>query len=297
MSFYWVNLGTSFKEVDKYRFLWAPAYTLQANGKKAVDSGWKHVPEVKKGDVVFCHKNGEIIYIAVAKTDAYPSIRPESRTFNKWKSEGFKIDVDLEVLNTPINTKDFKDALIRLYNDRCSPKLFSVEQQATQNYMISIPDGAGALLLDAIGEISLAIQAKVNDSSPSNNPTEREAIVKSRIGQGKFRDGVFKVWGGICPVTNIDIPELLIASHILPWQLSNDNEKLDKFNGLPLSPSIDKLFDKGYVSFSDKGCLLVSENLPDYVLERLGINSEIKLAGLKKEHLYYLERHREIFGF
>lgn len=300
MSFYWVNLGGSYKEVAEFKFLWAPAYTLNANNRKVVDAGWKHVPEVRKNDIIFCHEDGRIIYVAVAKTDAFSSERPENRTFQQWKREGFRIDVDLVILDVAISTIDFKDTLFRLYNERCSPRLFTVKQHATQNYMISIPDGAGALLLDAIGEVSIIVQAKASQtkSADSNgNATERESLIKSRVGQGKFRKDVLLLWNGVCPVTGIDLPDLLIASHILPWQLANDSERLDKFNGLLLSPSIDKLFDKGYISFSNEGKLLVNKNLPEDTLRKLGIDINKKLYGLHNNHLSYLKLHRSIFGF
>ncbi|MEH6357446.1 MAG: HNH endonuclease [Pseudomonadales bacterium] len=300
MSFYWVNLGDSYKEVADYNFLWAPAYTTNANGTKTVNAGWKHVPEVTIGDVIFCHENGRIIYIGVAKSDAYAAERPENRTFDKWKKEGFKIDVNLEVLKRPIDTHEFKAEFIRSYNERCSPKLFTVNSQACQQYMISIPSGAGAMLLDAIGEIALNIQDKINSSKSVNStskPTHREAIVKARVGQGKFRDEVLDLWNGTCPVTGVELPELLIASHIVSWQLSDDVEKVDKFNGLPLSPSIDKLFDKGYVSFSNDGELIINNTISCDLVEQLGISLTTQIQGLTNSHKKYLRRHRDIYGF
>jgi len=300
MSFFWVNLGTSYKEVAKYQFLWAPAYTLKEDGSKAVDAGWKHVPDVNKGDVIFCHEDGRVIYIAVAKTDAFRSERPDNRAYDQWKKDGYKIEVYLEVLDVPISTTDFKETLIRLYNHRCSPKLFDVNKRATQNYMVSIPEGAGAFLLNEVGEVSLTIQEKIASAQSSKGKkkiTEREAIVKSRVGQGKFREEVLGLWGQACPLTGVDLPELIIASHILPWQLSNDDERLDKFNGFPLSPSIDKLFDKGYISFSNEGYMLINRQIPQEVIKALGIDSTVRLDGLHEENLPYLKKNREIFGF
>lgn len=57
MAFYWVNLGNTYKEVADEKFLWAPAYTVNSSGTKITNPGWKYVPKVKKGDVIFCHEN------------------------------------------------------------------------------------------------------------------------------------------------------------------------------------------------------------------------------------------------
>ena len=61
-----------------------------------------------------------------------------------------------------------------------------------------------------------------------------------------------------CPFTMINDERLLRASHIKPWVVSNDKEKLDPKNGLTLSPTYDVLFDRGFISFQDNGNLMVS---------------------------------------
>jgi len=299
LSFYWVNLGDSYKEVEEHNFLWAPSSSVDKKGNTIINAGWKHVREVAAGDVIFCHEDGRIIYIAVALSNAYQSPRPKSRKFDKWKKNGYRIDVDLEVLPSPIYTDEFRDELISLYNDKCSPKLFTVRREASQQYMVKLPDGAGALLLNVLGDLSVKIQDKLPNAKSNNTKleaTHRDAIVKARIGQGKFRKEVLKLWGGACPVTKVSRPELLIASHIVSWQLSSDVEKIDKFNGLPLTPDIDKLFDKGFISFSNEGELLIHSCIQPRIIEQLGIDLNLKIEGLRAEHKEYLKRHREIHG-
>uniref|UniRef100_UPI0024B666E4 hypothetical protein n=1 Tax=Photobacterium phosphoreum TaxID=659 RepID=UPI0024B666E4 len=91
MAYYWVNLGVSYKEVRDFKFLWAPSHTYTASGEKTVKAGWGHVPNIKKDDVIICHENKRIIYVAQALDDAYPAPRPESRTYDEWKKEGNKV--------------------------------------------------------------------------------------------------------------------------------------------------------------------------------------------------------------
>jgi len=299
MAFYWVNLGDSYKEVKENKFLWAPAYSINKAGKKTVTSGWKSVPLVKRGDIIFCHRKREIIYTAIAKQDAFASDRPKSREFDRWKNDGYKIDVELEILDTPFGTGDLKQTLILLHNDNCTPKLYGSNNNATQNYMTELPDAAGALILNAIGNYTAIPKREFLKQGGLTKPppeTEREAISKYRIGQSKFREKVLKLWNHTCPITGVNTPELLIASHIVSWQLANNKEKLDQFNGLPLSPSIDKLFDKGFVSFDDNGGLLINPNICKSTVEKLGIAIDSKIANLQPEHRKYLKRHRDSYG-
>ena len=51
---------------------------------------------------------------------------------------------------------------------------------------------------------------------------------------------------------------MLVASHIKPWRDSNNQERLDKFNGLLLLANLDKAFDLGFISFADTGLVMIS---------------------------------------
>ena len=118
--------------------------------------------------------------------------------------------------------------------------------------------------------------------------TEKENLVKCRIGQGDFRDKLIKYWEG-CSVTDFKQTDILIASHIKPWCKANSKERLDLFNGLLLLPTLDKLFDKGYISFDDNGVILISSILKDF--EPLGITTDMNIT-IKNEHRKYLSYHR-----
>ena len=83
--------------------------------------------------------------------------------------------------------------------------------------------------------------------------TERDLLAKARIGQGKFRADVVSNWrkGEACALTGIDVPELLVASHIKPWRESSNEERLDPMNGVLLAAHVDKLFDRFLMSFEE----------------------------------------------
>ncbi|NPT68582.1 hypothetical protein GS910_30760 [Paraburkholderia sp. RL16-012-BIC-B] len=81
--------------------------------------------------------------------------------------------------------------------------------------------------------------------------TERDQLVKARIGQGRFRADVIAKWGRgeVCALTGAAIPEMLVASHIKPWRKSSNKERLDPINGLLLVANVDRLFDRNLISF------------------------------------------------
>ncbi|MGA4005811.1 HNH endonuclease [Ralstonia nicotianae] len=123
--------------------------------------------------------------------------------------------------------------------------------------------------------------------------TEAERLVVQRVGQDLFRNALMDYWQGRCCVTGLAVPALLRASHIKPWaKCQSDDERLDVFNGLLLAPHIDALFDGGWISFSDKGRLLVSEALPSAARAQLGVSPEWTICNLKPAHVPYLAFHR-----
>ena len=87
--------------------------------------------------------------------------------------------------------------------------------------------------------------------------TEKEQLVKARRGQGIFRSNVEAIEPD-CRITRLKLKEHLRASHIKPWRVCDNGERLDGNNGLLLAPHVDHLFDKGFISFSDQGKMIIS---------------------------------------
>jgi putative restriction endonuclease len=71
--------------------------------------------------------------------------------------------------------------------------------------------------------------------------------VKTRVNQSVFRQMVLANYNTKCAITGIDIPKLLLASHIVPWS-KNEKERLNPENGICLSPLYDKAFDFGLIA-------------------------------------------------
>lgn len=141
---------------------------------------------------------------------------------------------------------------------------------------------------DIIDEINQA-QSELN----SLNSTEKSTVIKSRVGQGIFRELLLGYWSNRCAITDLSMPALLRASHIKPWRDSDNSDRLNVYNGLLLAPQYDLAFDKGYITFSDSKELIVSNKLTEIVATQLGISVERKLRYLEPDHLPFLQHHRE----
>jgi predicted restriction endonuclease len=122
--------------------------------------------------------------------------------------------------------------------------------------------------------------------------TEKKRLINSRLGQGKYREELKKLWNGKCSVTGFNDVDICIASHIKPWRDSTNEQKLDKFNGLFLIPTLDKLFDRGYISFSDDGSILISSDIEEESYDKLNIYRNMKIDTFD-ENKKYLEYHRK----
>jgi hypothetical protein len=125
-----------------------------------------------------------------------------------------------------------------------------------------------------------------------NQPTQRRALINARSGQGYYRSELIKREKR-CRITGISDKAFLVASHIKPWALSNDKEKLDSNNGLLLTPNLDRAFDRGLISFSSNGKILISKRLSSSVSKILGVNSSTHIGALNLAQQKYLKFHRE----
>ena len=102
-----------------------------------------------------------------------------------------------------------------------------------------------------------------------------------------------------CPFTKITDEKLLIASHIKPYNIcikdGREDQASDYLNGLALTPTYDKLFDQGYITFRDNGDLVCGTLLSAYTWERLNINPNAKnnLRIYPENREEYLEYHRK----
>lgn len=122
--------------------------------------------------------------------------------------------------------------------------------------------------------------------------TEQQALVKSRIGQGIFRENLIKIWGS-CSLTGLKTLSLLRASHIKPWRDSTNPERLNPYNGLLLIPNYDVLFDRGLIAFRENGEIILSGELSKDDQHIFHIENSQHLRIVWPENKEYLEYHRD----
>jgi predicted restriction endonuclease len=127
--------------------------------------------------------------------------------------------------------------------------------------------------------------------------TTRRALINARIGQGGYRQRMLKVWQGRCAVTGLGIQDALTASHAMAWKDCDNMERLDEYNGLLLSATVDRLFDRGLISFSDTGRLLVRGGLDMDELRVAGLTTSSCLRHVPERCLPYWAAHRRRFAF
>lgn len=134
-------------------------------------------------------------------------------------------------------------------------------------------------------------QEEIIESDIKISNKKKETIIKARNGQGKYREDLLEDCP-FCPFTSVNDERLLIASHIKPWSKSNNEEKIDYKNGFMFTPTYDKLFDKGFITFDDDKRLIVSPWLSPMNQKRLKIYtgllvSKLPLDEKRKEYLKY----------
>ena len=119
----------------------------------------------------------------------------------------------------------------------------------------------------------------------------RMALVQVRVNQGVFRERLLQKYDRCC-LCCVQNTNLLVASHIKPWSESTSEEKLDIDNGFLMCPNHDRLFDKGLISFTDEGQIMISDELEavDRICMNVKDSMKITLSARNKKFLKY---HRD----
>jgi len=304
MRYWWVNQNQTYRFEVPGGFLWSP--------KNRVDGGrnyfYKTMEEVRPGDLVFSYCDTYIKAIGVVQRKAVTAPKPNFRTAgSNWSDEGWYVEVEFVELNYPIKPKDFMDQIRPLLADKYAPL------QANGNglqgiYLTEISSTFGELLIllsradlpviqhelaplpesESEYEINLEIEARKLDGD-----LEKIQLTKSRRGQGIFKANV-RLIEGHCRITGVSNIKHLRAGHIKPWAASNNDEKLDGYNGLLLSPHVDHLFDRGFISFKESGQVLVSKELNPRILEQWSIPANKNVGDFAPGQQEYLTYHRDV---
>ena len=304
MRYWWVNQNQTYHLEVPGGFLWSPK--ARADGGR--NPFYETMREVTPGDVVFSFCDTFIKAIGIVQRPAETTPKPDfGFAGGNWSDNGWYVEVEFVELSNPIRPKDFMDLIGPHLAVRYAP--LRANGNGNQNlYLTEISTQFGELLTllsnANLPEIEIEL-APVLDSESDyeinleiaarhlEGDLEKIQVTKSRRGQGIFKSNV-RLVENHCRITGVTNIKHLRASHIKPWAASNNEEKLSGSNGLLLSPHVDHLFDRGFISFKDSGDLLISRKLNPIVLDKWSIASDQNVGGFRESQKSYLEYHRDL---
>jgi hypothetical protein len=256
----------------------------------------------------------------MARTHCYTSPRPDEfgHIGQAWNEKGWRVDVDFQRFTDPILPTQHMQAIAPTLPERYSP--IRANGYGNQGvYLAQIPRPMALVIAQLASPELLGIIQGIQISETAETPlpelrgiveweeheceqisedshlreTEKQALIKARRGQGLFRQNVARI-EHFCRVTRVDRPEHLIASHIKQWRESDNHERLFEGNGLLLTPTIDHLFDRGFISFENRGELLISPVAHEDSLNKMGIitNRIVNVGDFAEPQREFLEFHR-----
>lgn len=273
MLYWWVRHDEAFLQELSGGYLWAPKRNSGSGHSRASET----ILGVAAGDSILLCAGGRIGHVGVAADHA---IGERGR-----EGEGWWLPVDWTPLPEPVLPATLPPARLAaiaapLFRDLLDDAGLRDWPPAPP----AEPDPASQVAASRL-DYDAALTASVRDRQ-----------VKARRGQRLFRFRVFQIETA-CRLTGIANPDLLIASHIKPWRLcETTHERLDGANGLLLTPHVDRLFDRGLISFSDAGEVLRSAGLARDDLSRLGLDLACRrnVGPFSPQQQAYLGYHREV---
>src|ERR1700687_2260978 len=318
MRYWWVNQNQTFRQEIDGGYLWSPK--RNKNGHR--NPFYEFMREVAPADIVFSFCDTRIAALGIVNGYCHESPKPEEfgAAGMNWSQIGWRVGVRWQRLANAVRTKDH---IARLRPDLASKYApLTPEGNGLQSvYLTPVSVGLASTLFALIGNEASSVSdvgreiSKIERDSPAPErdieewerrvelaistdtairETERTALVQARRGQGLFRDNVRSIERA-CRITPVERMEHLLASHVRPWRDSSNAQRLDGENGLLLTPTVDHLFDKGFISFEDSGQLIVSPVADQRSLERMGIETEsrVNVGAFSQGHARYLDFHRE----
>jgi hypothetical protein len=286
-------------------YLWSP----KKNKNSSNNESYNNMTRVLPGDIVYSFADAAIVAIGMVLGRAREASKPAEVAVDgdQWDYlVGWKVPVRFRRLDTPLRPKDHAAELAAVLPEKHSPIRASGDRNPIV-YLGSVPPAMADTLRRLLGSQGDTAERKINESVGPDflddieegrlqqrtdlGPVEKETLIRARRGHGRYRQGLETVEIG-CRLTGLIDRRHLRASHIKPWCVSNDHEKLDANNGLLLSPHVDHLFDRGYISFTDEGELLISRALNPVVLSAWGLRVPVKRKVFSEKQCVYLVYHR-----
>ena len=190
-----------------------------------------------------------------------------------------------------MNLHELDIAIFRIFNDS---QFLAKDKKGNNMYSNSVKKFRAFIYLSSERGLAEKKEEEKIIKNPNISNTEKRAIIKARIGQGVFKRKLLAKYNSKCIVTRLSIKQALIASHIKPWSVCNNNERLDVNNGLLLSATFDRLFDSGLVTFKNDGEIVISDLITSNDKDILNIKQKNKYdIKSNSEMEKYLDYHNQ----
>jgi len=309
VRYWWVNHKRTHRRELDGEFLWSPKRRQSSSDSESSHNMTKVMP----GDVVFAFssESGTVRAVGVALSRAREAPNPFELGAGRKPPgglRGWQVPVRFAELTQPWSPRSQATELARLLPEKHAPLRANGDPNPAL-YLAAVPQKMAAALRRFIGrEVDTLVEEitqRVGGHFPDEvaeevllqrtdlEPGAKLNLLKARRGQGIYRANLEGVETG-CRLTGLLDRRHLRAIHIKPWRNSNDAEKLDGCNGLLLSPHLEHLFCRGYISFSDTGELLVSRHLNPAVLDKWGLQLPRSVDAFRPEQCRYLGYHRQM---
>ena len=314
MRYWWVNQNQTFRQETAGGYLWSPK--LKKDGGR--NPFYEFMREVAPGDLVLSFEGTYIRAIGVIQSHCYECPKPAEfgSAGPNWDLIGWKVDVHFQMLRHQVKPADHMRALLPHLAQKYAPLqsdgrglqgvyLTSISQPFIETIAGLIgPEALDLLRMSSMGEAVGSygdglveweehLRGEIT-SRTDISETEKHQLILARRGQGQFRKNVQQLERR-CRVTRVEQPEHLRASHCKPWRdCESAVERLSGENGLLLTPSIDHLFDRGFISFENNGELLISPVAHRPSLIRMGVpvDERLNVGSFSEGQRQFLEFHR-----
>jgi putative restriction endonuclease len=312
MRYWWVNQNQTFRHEIEGGYIWSP----KKNKNEARNQFYENMREVSPGDLIFSFKDTQIQAIGIAESYCHECPKPVEfgTTGSYWQNIGWKVKVRFTLLSNTIRPKAHIELIRPFLPSRYSP-LLTNGNGLQSVYLASVNNDLAGVLVGLIGaeakqlfdtahftqpidvddlyDAELQIEQEIIQDNNMTD-TERLSLVRSRVGQGLFKKRVSEIETH-CRITGVDNPEHLTASHCKPWRDATNEERLNGENGLLLTPSIDHLFDRGFIGFENNGELIISPVAHRPSLQLMGIETEklVNVGAFTQGQKSFLEFHRD----
>lgn len=301
MNYFLVFQNQSYKEEREGGYLWAP----QKNDKGQTFHHWTDMKLIRKNDIIFNSYMGKLVSVIIAKEHCKEHDKPNGLKQFRWEKKGWLVNGEYIDLAIPIRYKDYLDEILRLQGKKYAPfnkrggntgYLFRVSKELA-DFLFNIIELTNGLSRERfkLEEEETFIKNIENglDLMNSLDKTEKETVIKSRIGHSSFKKALLAI-DKKCKICGMSDERFLIASHIKPWSKSNNKERLDINNGLLLCPNHDTLFDKRFITFDEKGKIMIKDAIDEKTKDLLNIDDTIQI-NLNNQQQVYMSWHREQF--